>query len=131
MRKYFKTQLTALGVPSEYVEYMMGHKISTYHDVKMRGVEFLRNVYKASNLSIGTRTKMSRSTMLKEIMSAWGYDPEKVLVKEVLAEPHRTVCAEPSEIRDNEARLLSNALKEMLRKELLPQQSEFRVESGN
>ena len=57
--------------------------------------------------------------MLKEIIRAWGYDAEKVLVKEAMAEPHRTVCAEPSEIRENEVKLLSNALKDMLRKELL------------
>ena len=36
IRKYFRTQLAALGVPSDYIEYMMGHKISTYHDIKMK-----------------------------------------------------------------------------------------------
>ena len=34
LRKFFKTQMEAAGVNSDYVEYMMGHKISTYHDVK-------------------------------------------------------------------------------------------------
>jgi hypothetical protein len=56
---------------------------------------------------------------LKEIIRAWGYDPEKVLVREALAEQHRTICIEPSDIRENEVKLLRNALKEMLRKELL------------
>lgn len=33
LRKYLKTQLTALGVNSKYIEYMMGHTISTYRDI--------------------------------------------------------------------------------------------------
>ncbi|RLG40229.1 MAG: hypothetical protein DRO05_06875, partial [Thermoproteota archaeon] len=33
LRKFFRTQMAALGVPSDYIEYMMGHKLSTYHDV--------------------------------------------------------------------------------------------------
>jgi len=28
IRKYFRTQMAALGVPTDYIEYMMGHKIS-------------------------------------------------------------------------------------------------------
>ena len=34
LRKYFKTQLLALGVQPDYVDYMMGHKVDTYHDIK-------------------------------------------------------------------------------------------------
>ena len=119
LRKYFKTQLTALGVPREYIEYMMGHKISTYQDVKMKGIEFLRNIYTAAHLSIQPRTKMTRASMLKEIIRAWGYDPEKILITEALAEPHRTICKKPITNEENEVKLLGNALKEMLKKELL------------
>jgi len=92
LRKYFKTQLTALGIPREYIEYMMRHKISTYQDVKMKGIDFLRNMYAASHISVQHRTKMTRASMLKEIIRAWGYDPEKILITEALAEPHRTIC---------------------------------------
>jgi site-specific recombinase XerD len=42
IRKFFRTQLAALGTPTDYIEYMMGHTISTYHDIQMKGVEFLR-----------------------------------------------------------------------------------------
>lgn len=52
IRKFFRTQLAALGVDRNYIEYMMGHSVSTYHDIQMKGVEFLRNVYTASGLSI-------------------------------------------------------------------------------
>jgi intergrase/recombinase len=29
--KFFHNQLAALGVPADYIEYMMSHTISTYH----------------------------------------------------------------------------------------------------
>ena len=119
LRKYFKTQLTALGTPREYIDYMMGHKISTYHDVKMNGIEYLRNIYAASHISIQPRTQITRTSMLKEMIRSLGYDPEKILVKEALAEPHRTICEEHTNDKENEVKLLSNALKEMMKKELL------------
>jgi intergrase/recombinase len=34
LRKYFKTQMFALGVQADYVDYMMGHTIDTYHDIQ-------------------------------------------------------------------------------------------------
>jgi len=119
LRKYFKTQLTALGTPREYIEYMMGHKISTYQDIKMKGIDFLRNIYRASNLSIKSRTKIDRAHMLKEMIRSWGYDPEKILIKDALAAPHRTICEKPKITEENEINVLSNALKEMMKKELL------------
>lgn len=39
IRKFFRTQLSALGIQSDYVEYMMGHKISTYNDIQSKGIE--------------------------------------------------------------------------------------------
>ncbi len=36
IRKFFKTQLMALGVGEAYVDYSMGHKGSTYHDIHER-----------------------------------------------------------------------------------------------
>jgi len=119
LRKYFKTQLTALGIPQEYIEYMMGHKISTYHDIKMKGIDYLRKIYASSHLSIQQRTKMDRALMLKEIIRAWGYDPEKILLTDALAEPHRTICENHLTTEENEVKLLGNALKEMMKKELL------------
>lgn len=40
-RKFFRTQMTALGVPVEYTKYMIGHSQNTYHDIQMKGVGFL------------------------------------------------------------------------------------------
>jgi len=119
LRKYFKTQLTALGTPQEYIEYMMGHKISTYQDVQMNGIDFLRNIYRASNLSIQQRTKMDRTSMLKQMIRTFGYDPEKILIKEALAEPHRTICGNLPTNPEHEVNLLGNALKEILKREIL------------
>ena len=52
LRKFFRTQLTARGVPTEYVEYMMGHKVSRYNDIKSLGPDFLRKLYEVADLSI-------------------------------------------------------------------------------
>jgi hypothetical protein len=38
VRKYFKTQKIALGVPADYVDYMMGHTIDTYDDIQSLGI---------------------------------------------------------------------------------------------
>jgi len=55
--KYFWTQLGALNtMPIDYVEYMMGHSVSTYNYIKMRGVEFLRGLYASSGLNVKSRT---------------------------------------------------------------------------
>jgi len=118
LRKYFRTQLTAKGVPADIVEYMMGHKLSTYLNIRMKGVEFLRNIYAAAGLSIKPKTYISRIEMLKEIIRAWGMDPEKILVKEALREPHRTAI-HPIPGEEEQAKILAKALKEMLRNELL------------
>jgi integrase len=112
LRKYFKTQLTSAGIPFEYVEFMMGHKTSTYLDVKMKGVDFLRNLYKASGISIKPKTRYSKVDMLKEIVRSLGLDPEKVLVKEAL-EPHRTIIGEEDEITALR-KTLKEAIKEIL-----------------
>ncbi len=91
LRYYFRTQLTALGVSPEYAEFMMGHKGSLYNDIKMKGPEFLRQVYSKAGLSIRPRTTTSKLDMAKEILRSFGYDPEKILVKEAMAEAHRGV----------------------------------------
>ncbi|MGB9727415.1 MAG: tyrosine-type recombinase/integrase [Nitrososphaeria archaeon] len=114
LRKYFRTQMFAAGVPSEYIEYMMGHKISTYLDIRMKGVEFLRNIYRSANISIKSRTRATKVEMLKEIIRGFGYDPEKILVKEALAEPHRTAVGEDPQILE-----LRKLLKEIFLNEVL------------
>jgi len=54
----------------DYIEYMMGHTISAYNDVKMKGIEFPRNLYASSGLSIRPKTKISKIEQLKLIIEA-------------------------------------------------------------
>jgi hypothetical protein len=39
---------------------MMGHTVDTYNDIQMKGIEFLRNIYANSGLSIGPKTKSAK-----------------------------------------------------------------------
>jgi integrase len=120
IRKFFRTQMAALGVPTEYLEYMMGHTLSTYHDIQMKGIEFLRNIYAASGLSIRPKTRLSKIETLKEIIRAWGMNPEEILTREAMLQPHRTIISNNLADTDNgEVQALSAALKDMMRKELL------------
>jgi hypothetical protein len=56
--------------------------------------------------------------MLKEMIRAWGLEPEKILSREALAEPHRSY-ANPEEHEREQARILLDALGENLKKDLL------------
>jgi len=118
LRKFFKTQLMASGVQSDYVDYMMGHTVDVYHDIQSKGVEFLRNIYASAGLSIRPRSNYSKIDMLKDIVRSWGLEPEKILTREALAEPHRTYVG-PDEREKEQIRLLGLALRDSLKKELL------------
>jgi len=48
--------------------------------VTMRGVEILRNIYIAS--------------ALKEIIRAWGMNPEEILTRKALSMPYRTYATQ-------------------------------------
>ena len=84
LRKYFKTQLLALGVQPDYVDYMMGHTVDTYHDIQSIGIDRLRGVYVASGLAIRRKTQVSKVEALKEIIRAWGMNPEQILTRNAL-----------------------------------------------
>jgi hypothetical protein len=113
-----KRVLSALGVERDYVEYMMGHTIGTYNDVEMKGIEFLRNIYAASGLSIKPKTQLSKIEALKEIVRAWGMNPEEGLTRETLSRPYATYM-QPKSYEEEQVKSLSQALKDMMRKELL------------
>lgn len=97
----------------------MGHTISTYHDIQMKGVEFLCQIYITSGISIKKRVRTSKIEMLKEIIRAWGLNPEEILTRQALTQPYTTRVASVEWERE-QMRELSKALREMLRKELLP-----------
>jgi hypothetical protein len=118
LRKYFKTQLMALGVQPDYIDYMMGHTVDTYHDIQSKGIEFLRNIYATAGLSIEPRRKGWELEALKSFARGLGLNPENVLVKDAFAEPHRAYAT--SEEREQaQTRILSIAIKELIKRELL------------
>ena len=110
LRKYFKTQMEAAGVNSDYVEFMMGHKVSTYHDVQGLGVEKLRNAYASSGLAIRPRTAIDKIEMVKEFAKGLGLNPEEILVKKALSEAD-TKFVDPQERERAEIRTLMLAIK--------------------
>jgi integrase len=112
IRKYFKTQLEYLRtIPTEYIEYMMGHRISIYNSI---AVEQLRNLYASSGLSIRPKMQLSKIERLKMFAESLGLNPDEVLTRDALVKPHRTVV-------DPEARkieVLNDALKHAILMEL-------------
>ena len=66
LRKFFKTQMRLRGVNSDYVDYMTGHVVDTYHDIQSKGVEFLRNIYSKAGVSVGRQTRLGMLDVLKE-----------------------------------------------------------------
>ena len=56
--------------------------------------------------------------MLKEVIRAWGIDPEKILVREALSETHR-VIVQPRDREESQVKGLARPLKDILRKEIL------------
>lgn len=121
LRKFFKTQLTALGVQPDYIDYMMGHTIDTYNDVRSKGVEFLRGIYAAANLSIRPKPEMSRLDQLKVFARGLGLDPERCIMEGSFAEPHRTFVS--GDLEERQIALLNSAIKNAIRQEVL---AEFR-----
>jgi site-specific recombinase XerD len=117
IRKFFRTQLAALGMPTDYIEYMMGHTISTYHDIQMKGIEYLRGIYTAAALSIRPKTRVSKIDALKEIIRAWGLNPEEILTKEALTRPNTTIITR-DQLEERQLHQLSIALKQELLKEI-------------
>jgi hypothetical protein len=86
MRKFFKTQLPALGVQPDYVDYMMGHRVDVYHDIPSR-IESLRSAYAAADLSLVPKSQLSKLDMLKTFARSLGIDPEKVISEKRMPNP--------------------------------------------
>ncbi len=112
LRKFFKTQMTALGAPTEYVEYMMGHKLSTYHDISMKGVEFLRQIYAAANIRIYPKEQSDLTGVLREIIKARGEDPAKYLKEEIISRKRPIT-------KEEELEAYAKVIWEMLKREVL------------
>jgi site-specific recombinase XerD len=130
IRKFFRTQMASLGVDRDYIEYMMGHTISTYHDIKMKGIEFLRGVYMSSGMGIRPKTRVSKIDALKELIRAWGLNPEEILTRDALHQPHRTVI-DRNQMEENQLTQLANALRQEMLKEIRENNPQNNTHIGN
>jgi hypothetical protein len=118
LRKFFKTQMTPRVQKDGYVEYMMGHTVSTYQKIKSLGPEHLRGVYVTANLRIRPEpNKDPRLEQLKAFARGIGLNPEQCIMEGAFAEPHRTFV--PGELEDQQIALLSSAIKDAIKQEVL------------
>jgi hypothetical protein len=116
IRKFFKTQLLALGMQPDYVDYMMGHTVDTYHDVQNLGIDKLRDAYAATGLAIRKRTQVSKVDALKEIIRAWGMNPEQILTREALSDG-ATTHRSPEDFENHQLAVLRRQLKKLIQEE--------------
>jgi hypothetical protein len=107
---------------------MMGHTISTYHDIQMKGIEFLRGVYLSSELSIRPKTRISKIDALKEIIRAWGLNPDEILTRDAMTQPHRTVI-DQNQLEQGQLAQLTTALRQQMLKEIRENQPEKSINS--
>jgi len=116
LRKFFKTQMLALGIQPDYVDYFMGHTVDTYHDIQSLGIDKLRNIYQSAGLAIRKKTKVGKIDALKEIIRAWGMNPEQTLSKDALSDG-ATTYQNPEEFENRQLQILSDQLKQLIRQE--------------
>ena len=94
----------------------MGHTIDTYEDVQSLGIETLRNLYTSAGLAIRPKTVANRMTQLKEIIRAWGENPEEILTRDALMRGNITETSEQNE--NHQLSFLAEQLKQLVRKEV-------------
>ena len=115
LRKYFKTELISLHVQPDYIDYMMGHKVDTYHDIQMKGLEFLRGIYSASGLGIRAKTQLSKIELAKQVLAAVaGVRPEEIIIREAQAHPNRSYASPEAQ-----AEVLMNAIRQAVKEDLI------------
>ena len=88
----------------------MGHITDTYHDIAGLGIEYLRNIYASSGLSIRPKTKLYKIETVKALAIAFGLDPDVILSKEAMQKPHRTIIDGTYQSNDP-TMILSKAIK--------------------
>jgi len=118
LRKFFKTQLMALGVQPDYIDYMMGHTVDTYHDIQSKGVEFLRGLYANSGLRIRPKGSLSPKDQLRAIARGFGLSPEDAARLLTSSEPHRAYASQ-EELEEHEIRVLCDAITERIKEKIL------------
>lgn len=113
--KYFRRHFGSTStIPTDYINHVMGHTISTYNDIRMKGIEHLRNLYAASGLSVRPKTKLPKIERLKMFTESPRFEPEEVLSRKALIRPHRTVV----DPEHGQIEALNQALKQAIIEEL-------------
>jgi hypothetical protein len=115
LRKFFRTQLSASKIDDEIIKYMMGKTIDTYEDVQSLGIEILRNLYTSAGLVI-RKTQANRIEQLKEIIRAFGENPEQILTKDALSRGNITETQEQA--TNHQLSILVEQLKQVIKKEV-------------
>ncbi|MCW4024805.1 MAG: site-specific integrase [Candidatus Bathyarchaeota archaeon] len=116
LRKYFRTQMSASKIDSEIIKYFMGKTIDTYEDVQSLGIETLRNLYTSAGLAIRPKTQVNRIEQLKEIIRAWGQNPEEILTKDALMRGNITEL--PDQVQSHQLSVLADQLKQLIKREV-------------
>ena len=94
--------MASLEVDPDCIDFMMGRAVKDrYHDVRMKGVDYLRGVYMTSGIRIRPRVRLNKIDALKEILQTWGLDPAKILSHEALAQITPTTTQEITDNRDS------------------------------
>jgi hypothetical protein len=94
----------------------------------MKGIEFLRGIYISSGLSKRPKTRVSKIDALKEIIRAWGLNPDEVLTREALTQPHRTVI-DQNQLEQTQLTQLATALRHQMLKDFQQNQTQNRINS--
>lgn len=119
IRKFFRTQLGSVStLPTDYIEYMMGHTISTYNDIRMKGIEFLRSQYAAANLQIKHKEKADIYDFVEDLLRSKGYGLDKGLLRQAIVKPHRAIY-DPTQYTNERRTAIHDTFLEMLQKEFL------------
>ena len=120
IRKYFRTQLGSLStIPTDYIEYIMGYTISTYHDIEMKGIEFLRGEYAKAGLTVKPKPETNKMAIVREFLKSMGLNPEEILSKEAQKMPHRTVITHNDLSEQDQVNLMLRALMQKIKQEII------------
>ncbi|MCW4048942.1 MAG: hypothetical protein NWE89_04315 [Candidatus Bathyarchaeota archaeon] len=95
----------------------MRHVTDTFNDMQSVGIEYIREIYRNSGLSIRPQTKINKIEPLKGVIMALGLDPNEVLSREAMVKPHRTIIG-PSARQEQDYVILQKTIKKTLLEEL-------------
>ena len=80
----------------------------------MKGIDYMRNLYAASGLSIRPKTTLSKIDRLKMFAESLGLNPDDVLSRDALTLPHRTIING----ENHTIQVLNSALKQAIIQEI-------------